>query len=184
MEKYINELKDAIAALDHGRIGEIAGLISDAGKAGRSVYVFGNGDSATNAFHFAADLAKTATMHGQRLKVLCLNENVPLITAWANDESYGSVFMRQLENFLEKDDVVIGISTSGNSPNVVAALEFAKKHGAITIALSAFEGGKIKAIARHCLTAMAANVEIAEDVHFVIGHLIKHTLITKWNAQR
>ena len=180
MESYLKELREAIAEIDKESIDHITGIILNGQKNNKTVYIFGNGDSATNAFHFAADLSKTAIMHKKRLKIICLNENIPLMTAWANDDSYESIYAKQLENLLEKWDVVIGISTSGNSPNVLRALEFANEKEAITIALTASEGGKARGVARHCFSAKTKNVEIAEDVHFIIGHMVKYQLIKKW----
>lgn len=181
MESYLNDLKVALGGITQEQVNVLTESILKAAKNNKSVYIFGNGDSATNAFHFSADLAKTATMHKKKLKILCLNENVPLMTAWANDESYDSIFARQLENFVEKEDVVIGITTSGNSPNVVKALELANKVGATTIALSAFEGGNIKPVAKHLILAKTKNVEIAEDIHFILGHMVKVHLIKQWS---
>lgn len=180
---YLKELKNVINSVNITDVEAIAEQIYNAHIRNNAVYVFGNGDSATNAFHFVADLAKTAIMHNKKLKIFCLNENVPLITAWANDESYEVIFKRQLENFLEKEDIVIGISTSGNSPNVVAALTHGRGAGATCIALTAFEGGKIRTLVNYCLIAETKNVEIAEDVHFIVGHMIKYYLIKKWSQK-
>jgi D-sedoheptulose 7-phosphate isomerase len=144
------------------------------------VYVFGNGDSATNAVHFTADLSKGTIVPGRkRLRALCLNDNVPLMTAWGNDTSYDMIFKEQLENLLRSGDVVIGISTSGNSPNVLRAVEYANGAGAHTVGLSAFKGGKLASLAKHNIIAKTDNVEIAEDAHFVIGHLLKIHMIRK-----
>ncbi len=181
MDSYLQELKKTLASIDQKEVAALAELIYKAAERNKSVYIFGNGDSATNSFHISADLAKTATMYKKRLKIVCLNENIPLMTAWANDESYDAIFLRQLENFLEKDDLVIGISTSGNSPNVIRALEFANNVGAHSVALTAFEGGKAKPIAKTSLIAKTKNVEVAEDIHFIIGHMSKYYLIKKWS---
>ena len=180
---YLKELQVVLQSISEKDIVKLADIINNTLKNNRAVYIFGNGDSATNAFHFAADLSKTAVMYKKRLKIICLNENMPLITAWANDENYESIYSRQLENFLEKDDLVIGISTSGNSPNVVRALEFSNKNGATTVALTAFEVGKVKNIVKHCFIKRTNNVEIAEDIHFIIGHMLKYQLIEKWTEE-
>ncbi len=182
MDAYLKDLQAVIASIPMQGVTLVADAILRAAQESKSVYIFGNGDSATNAFHFSADLAKTARMHNKRLKIICLNENVPLMTAWANDESYESIFSRQLENFVEKDDVVIGISTSGNSPNVLKALDVANKLGALTIALCACGGGKVMSIANQTILANTNNVEIAEDIHFIMGHMIKLYIIKKWLA--
>lgn len=172
--EYVGGLRKALDAIDEKALDLLAGSILRAGENGSVVYVFGNGDSATNATHFACDLGKGTIYPGRkRLRVVSLNENVPLMTAWSNDESYESVFRQQLEGLLRPEDVVIGISTSGNSPNVVKAIEYANSVGAETFALSAFQGGRLASVAKHSIIAGTDNVEIAEDIHFILGHLLK-----------
>ncbi len=180
LRSYVKMLKDCLDAIDEGEVAALAGLLLETSARGGTIYVFGNGDSATNAVHFAADLSKGTIVPGKkRLHIVCLNENVPLMTAWANDTSYDMIFKEQLESLLKPGDAVIGISTSGNSPNVLRAIEYANGAGAHTAGLSAFRGGKLATTARHCIIAKTDNVEIAEDVHFVIGHLLKIHIMRK-----
>jgi D-sedoheptulose 7-phosphate isomerase len=120
------------------------------------------------------DLNKgTLTPGKKRFRAMTLNENVPLMTAWTNDTSYEMVFQGQLENFLKSGEVVIGISGSGNSPNVLKAIEFANSKGAVTIGLTAMGGGKLKTLAKHCVVVDTMSMEMAEDAHFIIGHMLK-----------
>lgn len=182
---YISALKESIEGINSEDIRKLADLILDVRDRGNTVYVFGNGDSANNASHFAADLSKGTIYTGEkRLRVVALNENVPLMTAWANDASYDMIFKEQLENFLKEGDAVIGISTSGNSPNVLRAIEYANNSGAVTIGLSANEGGKLVSLAKHNIIAKTHNTEIAEDVHWIIGHLLKMHLIERFSGGR
>jgi D-sedoheptulose 7-phosphate isomerase len=180
LHSYVKLLKECLSAIDEAEVAALAGLLLDTNARGGTTYVFGNGDSATNAVHFAADLSKGTIVPGaKRLRVICLNENVPLMTAWGNDTSYDMIFREQLENLLKSGDVVIGISTSGNSPNILRAMEYANGAGAHTVGLSASKGGKLASLARHNIIAKTDNVELAEDVHFVIGHMLKICLIRK-----
>ncbi len=136
----------------------------------------GNGGSAATASHFACDLAKGTTMGKgdltPRFRVTTLTDNVPLLTAWSNDADYSSVFLEQLRNILEPGDVVIAISASGNSENVVRATEYANANLAITVVLTGFEGGKLKKIAQECLIVPSHSMERIEDVHLILEHLI------------
>jgi D-sedoheptulose 7-phosphate isomerase len=182
-DSYKTKLKASIDSISKEDIGKLADLVLRARDKGATVFVFGNGDSATNAMHFAADFSKGTVFEGQkRIRALSLNENVPLMTAWSNDSSYEMVFKEQLENFLKPGDLVIGISTSGNSPNVLRALEYANSHEAITVGLSAMGGGRLAKIAKHNIIAATDNVEIAEDVHWIIGHLVKVNLLRRYSG--
>ncbi len=174
MNAYLKELNNAISSLPIVELEKIANLLVKARDAGKQIYIFGNGDSATNALHFVMDLNKGTRVEGKKLfKAMTLNENVPLMTAWTNDTSYEMIFKGQLENFLQSGEVVIGISGSGNSPNVIKAIEFARSKGAVTIGLTAMGGGKLKTSAEHCIVVNTNSMEIAEDAHFIIGHMIK-----------
>lgn len=180
---YISQLKTTIDCIDQKDIELIVNLMITARDSGGSIYVFGNGDSASNALHFSADFSKGVISPNQkRFKIHCLNMNVPLMTAWSNDASYDLVFKEQLVDVIGKNDLAIGISTSGNSPNVLRAIEYANSVGTTTVALAAFDGGKISLIAKHAIIAKTNNVEIAEDIHWIVGHLIKINLIKKFGG--
>lgn len=140
---------------------------------GRRIFLMGNGGSAATASHFALDLAKNTIAPGApRLKAISLTDHVPLITAWSNDTSYEHAFTEQLANLVEQDDVVVGISTSGDSPNVINALLLAKQSHAIAIGLLGARGGKIKDIADIYILAPGQNIEQEEDAHLIIAHVI------------
>jgi D-sedoheptulose 7-phosphate isomerase len=133
----------------------------------------GNGGSAATASHFALDLGKN-TISGacRRLRVLSLTDHVPLITAWSNDSAYEHIFSEQLANMVEAGDVVVGISASGNSLNVINACYLAKQEGATAIGLLGANGGKMKEIVDAYILAPGQNIEQEEDAHMIISHVI------------
>ena len=137
------------------------------------MFIMGNGGSAATASHFALDLAKNTIMPGApRLKAISLTDHVPLITAWSNDTAYEHVFAEQLASMIEPGDIAIGISTSGNSPNVINALRLARQVGATTVGLLGAEGGKIKDIVDAYVLAPGQNIEQEEDAHMILAHVI------------
>jgi D-sedoheptulose 7-phosphate isomerase len=139
----------------------------------RKIYLFGNGGSAALASHFACDLGKgAANGSSKRFQVLAFTDNVPLITAWANDARYEDIFAEQLTNFVRPDDVVFAISGSGKSPNVLKALKVARHAGAFTIGLTGFEGGDMTHLCDLCLIVPSDNMQVIEDLHLSVTHAI------------
>lgn len=139
----------------------------------RTVFVFGNGGSAALASHFACDLGKgTAVESAKRLRVVSLTDNVPLITAWANDSAYEDIFAEQLKNFLQPKDIALAISGSGNSPNVLKGLKVARAMGSVNIGLSGFRGGKMKALCNLCFVVPSESMQFIEDMHLSVTHAI------------
>src|SRR5579884_4264210 len=148
-------------------------LLERAYQQGHRIFIMGNGGSAATASHFALDLAKNTIVPGAaRLKSISLTDHVPLITAWSNDTAYEHVFAEQLANMIEPGDLVIGISTSGNSQNVINALRLAKQSQATTIGLLGANGGKIKDIVDAYVLAPGHNIEQEEDAHMILAHVI------------
>jgi D-sedoheptulose 7-phosphate isomerase len=146
----------------------------------RSVYVFGNGGSAALASHCACDLGKGTVVNGnRRFRVLALTDNVPLMTAWANDASYEDVFAEQVATLVHKDDVALAISGSGNSPNILKALQVARDSSAFTIGLTGFQGGRMKALCDLCVIVPSDSMQIIEDVHVCINHAIFSVIRTR-----
>jgi D-sedoheptulose 7-phosphate isomerase len=126
----------------------------------------------------SCDLGKgTAPASGRRLRAVALTDNAALITAWANDSRYEKIFAEQLENLLQPDDVAVAISASGNSPNILAALSFARQLGATTAGLTGFEGGKMKRLCDVCVVVPSTNMQIIEDLHLSIAHSIFRVLL-------
>ena len=172
-KEYIDGLKKCVDELSVLDIEETADTIFSAYKNGKRIFVMGNGGSATTAMHFARDLQIGTAVAGKpRLRVTCLADNVASITAIANDISYDCIFEEQLIGQLEEGDVVIGISASGNSPNILRAIEYARKHGAITIGFIGFGGGKLKRLCQKSIILSSRAYGQVEDVHMVIAHII------------
>ena len=160
-------------AFDLDAIEKIAKAIEIAEKNGKQVFVMGNGGSAATASHIATDWSKTAERKGKQLiRCMSLNDNLPFMTAIANDLGYDEVFVRQLENLLDRDDVVVIISGSGNSPNVIKAAKFAKKKGAITIGMTGFTGGKLRKLVDVCLHVNSDQYGVIEDLHMAAGSIL------------
>jgi D-sedoheptulose 7-phosphate isomerase len=170
---YLEELSATIQKMPVPAIDNLIRVFLGAYDRGRTIFLFGNGGSAALASHMTCDLGKgTAPGTGQRLRALALTDNVALITAWANDTQYENIFAEQLENFLEPGDVACAISGSGNSPNVLAALSFARRAGAITTGITGFQGGKMKALCDVCVVVPSLNMQIIEDLHLAIAHSV------------
>jgi len=136
------------------------------------IFVLGNGGSASNASHFANEFNKGCAGGKKRFRVIALVNDVPTITAWANDMSYDDIFSEQLRNFVEKGDVVVGISSSGNSKNVLKAIRIAKDSGAKTIGLVGFSGGELRNTVDVCIHIKDEHYGRTEDLHMMIFHYI------------
>jgi D-sedoheptulose 7-phosphate isomerase len=174
---YLEELSATIQNLPVDDINRLACLFLEAYQRGRTIYLFGNGGSASLASHMSCDLGKgTAPASGKRLRAVALTDNLALITAWANDTRYEKIFAEQLENLLEPGDVAFAISASGNSPNIIAALQFARQAGVVTAGISGFEGGKMKSLCDVCVVVPSGSMQIIEDLHLSIAHLVFHAL--------
>src|SRR5579863_6938152 len=169
-KQYFDELQRVVAGLPHNSINQIAETLLKAYESQRSLYLFGNGGSASLASHFACDLGKgTAYCNGgKRFRVLSLTDNLPTLTAWANDSSYEDVFSEQLRNFVQPHDVVFAISGSGNSKNVLKALRAAREAEAVTVGISGFQGGAMKSLCDVCVVVPSEDMQIIEDLHLAI----------------
>lgn len=159
--------------LDLDAVDAIARALEKAERNGKHVFVAGNGGSAAAASHIATDWAKTAERNGKPLlRCMSLTDNVPFMTAIANDLGYEEVFARQLANFLQSGDVVVLISGSGNSPNVIKAAMFAKKKGAVTIGMTGFTGGKLRKHVDICVHIDSDQYGVIEDLHMAVGSIL------------
>ncbi len=173
IEGHITEMRAALDRLPVDATGRVVEIILDAYRRKQRVYIIGNGGSAATATHFACDLSKATIVEGRdRLRVTSLTDNVALLTAWANDTSYDRVFAEQLANLLNPGDVVIAISASGNSPNVLAAVEKARMRGAVTIGLVGFKGGRLQAAVDAAVHVSSDSYGVVEDCHLLLGHAI------------
>jgi D-sedoheptulose 7-phosphate isomerase len=173
--EYFQSYQQTVARLPYHAIDQTALLLVRACEEGRSIFLFGNGGSASLASHFACDLSKGTvgrTNGNRRFRALALTDNLPLLTAWANDSSYENIFAEQLRNFVRREDIVFAISGSGNSPNVLHALEVAKEAGAFNIGLGGFQGGKMKQLCDLCIVIPSNNMQVIEDLHLSTTHAI------------
>ena len=174
---YLTKLERTIHELSREQIWAVIHVLMEAWRQGRHIFLLGNGGSAATASHMANDFNKLTIVPGQpRLKTLALTDNVPLMTAWGNDTAYEDIFVEQMLNFLEPHDIVIGISTSGNSPNVIKALMVAKEHDAVAVGFTGHDGGKLKDIVDHCVCIPDDHIGRQEDGHMILDHVIANTL--------
>lgn len=179
---YIHELNQSLDLLDSSLVHKVISVLMKAYRQQKTVYILGNGGSASNASHMACDLSKgTLTRvydeHESRFKVLSLTDNAAIMTAFSNDLSYGDVFTQQLRNLVRKGDVVIALSASGNSKNVIKAITYAKRCGAITIGFLGFKsGGRAAKLVNYPLIVQSTKYSICEDVHLILNHIITSAL--------
>jgi D-sedoheptulose 7-phosphate isomerase len=170
---YFELLSESIHLLPHEQMERVTELLLRAYEQQHTVFVFGNGGSAALAPHFACDLSKgTVNGSSKRFRVMALTDNVPLITAWANDSKYEDIFAEQLSNFAAPGDIAFAISASGNSPNVLKALKVAKQLGSVTTGLTGFSGGRMLGLCDECIVVPCDNMQIIEDLHLSIAHSI------------
>jgi len=172
--RYFEELAKLIPQLPYAAIDRIAAVMLQAFAEDRTVFVFGNGGSAAAASHAMVDMNKGTSGVGlsRRMKVMALTDNVPLLTAWANDSGYERVFSEQLKNFARRRDVAFAISASGDSSNVVLALRTARACGAVTVGVAGYQGGNMKRLCDICAVVPSDNKQMIEDMHQAMMHSI------------
>ena len=175
---YITAQKAALDSIPMQAVAELIQLLRSALKEDKQVFVFGNGGSAANASHFMTDLGKAASdKTGKRFRIICLCSDISWLTALGNDYSYEDVFAGQLQNYGRPGDIALGISVSGNSPNCVKALEWAKTHGLRTIALVGAKRGRMAEIAEQTLVINDTHYGRVEDAQMGICHLLCYAFI-------
>lgn len=173
IESYLQELSSTIEKLPLPGLNRLVRVFMETYERGRTVFLFGNGGSASLASHMACDFGKgTAPASGRRLRAVALTDNAALITAWANDTNYEDIFAEQLETLLQPGDLAFAVSGSGNSPNILAALSFARRAGAFTAGIAGFQGGKMQALCDVCVIVPSDNMQIIEDLHVAIAHSV------------
>jgi D-sedoheptulose 7-phosphate isomerase len=174
-ERYRTELLDAIGRIDSARVAQAIEWFDEARANGRRIFVCGNGGSASTASHFACDIVKGASyQREQRFKIMALTDSLPTLTAYSNDVNYDCVFAEQLKNFAEPGDIVMCISGSGNSPNVLCAIDYANSIGCKTIALTGRDGGKLAPKAQLSVQVPVQHMGRIEDAHMIICHMIAY----------
>jgi D-sedoheptulose 7-phosphate isomerase len=168
---YFTRLKNTIDALSVESINELMRVLDKARDEERTIFIMGNGGSAATASHFVCDFNKGMSKEGRNnFKLICLNDNIPTMMAYANDLSWDDIFVGPMKNYFKPGDLVIGISGSGNSMNVVKAIDWANQNGGVTIALTGFDGGKMKTMAKHSVHVPINDMQITEDLHMVLDH--------------
>lgn len=185
VDDYLGDFVKLLAQVDRKQVDTMVELVEEAYKNEKTVFIIGNGGSGANASHLCEDLGK-GTLHDfekqRRLKVMSLTDNTPYILAWGNDTAYDRIFVEQLKNFVEKGAVLIAISGSGNSPNVISAIEYANSHGMKTLGVTGYDGGKLKKIAHHNVHVPSWNMGMVESVHSTLFHYLLDTLYHRFKA--
>ncbi|HYZ87416.1 MAG TPA: SIS domain-containing protein [Bryobacteraceae bacterium] len=175
VEQYRNELQSTLNQVDASKVQTIIEWFKDARANGRNIFVCGNGGSASTASHFVCDMVKGASFQkANRFRITALTDNLPAITAYSNDVSYDVVFVEQLKNFAKPGDVVMAISGSGNSPNVLRAVEYANSIGCKTVALTGRDGGKLGPLANLQVQVPVQHMGRIEDAHMVVCHMVAY----------
>lgn len=174
---YLEIEREVLASLDENEISDVMNILEKTRLTGNRVFICGNGGSAATASHFTCDFNKGISYkQAVKYNFECLNDNVPMMLAIANDISYDDIFSEPLKNKMHKEDVLFAISGSGNSKNVVKAVEYAKIIGATTVGLVGYDGGKIKEMVDYCIHVNINNMQIVEDVHMTMNHVMMFVL--------
>lgn len=176
-EAYFAKLLKLLTGLDRDMVDQAVQKVADAWSSGRQIIAFGNGGSALTALHLINDWNKSVFMrHGKPFRGRTLVDNIGMVMSYANDISFQDVFVEQLKNILEPRDLVVAISGSGNSENVLRAVNYANERGAITLGLCGYSGGKLRELAQYVLWVGVDDMQLAEDIHGIFGHLVMQRL--------
>jgi D-sedoheptulose 7-phosphate isomerase len=177
IQNYISTLQQTMNQLPQPLISEVIHVLQRARMQGNQVFIMGNGGSASTASHFVCDLAKnTRSEKLPHFRAIGLTDNMEIFSAYANDEGYESVFSQQLVNLIRPEDIVIAISASGNSKNVINAVEEARKYAATTIGFTGFDGGRLGQIVDINIHVNSSIIEHVEDIHLMLEHMIVRTI--------
>jgi D-sedoheptulose 7-phosphate isomerase len=189
-KEYLQRLQAELERIDHAALGRWADALFQAWENEQFVFVLGNGGSGTTATHICEDLGKStlreADLHDEsrrRLKILSLTDNLGWILAVANDLSYDEVFVQQLMNYGRPGDLVIAISGSGNSPNVLKAVDWANRHGLVSFGLTGFDGGQLKQLQTDGLHVELSDMGMVESIHLCLFHWVLNDVFARINAE-
>ena len=175
-KEYLDDIRKTLDLMEEdliNQIDELATILIKARDKKNTIFIIGNGGSASTASHFATDLSKGTIVNGvSRFKALALTDSIPSISAWANDVDFEDIFVEQLRNLMEPGDVVIAISCSGNSMNVIKAIEYANRKGGVTIGFSGYDGGRLLKCTQQNIHVPNYCIQRVEDIHLLIGHLL------------
>jgi D-sedoheptulose 7-phosphate isomerase len=177
--QFLDRVAAELGRIDPAELHKLADLLHERYLAGRFVFVIGNGGSGSNASHFCEDMGKGTLARKffdddtkKRLRVVSLTDNTPYILAWGNDEGFDRVFVEQLKNLASPGDMLVAISGSGNSPNVLRAVEWANRHDVLTFGCTGFGGGKLRTLARHGFHVPVEDMGIVESIHLTAFHWV------------
>jgi D-sedoheptulose 7-phosphate isomerase len=185
VDRYIQLQKTTLETISREKVAEVITVFKHALDDERTIFMFGNGGSAANASHFVTDLGKgSSDKTNKRFRCLSINDNTPWMTALGNDYAYDDVFVRQLMNFAKAKDVIFTMSVSGNSPNLVKAIEWGKQAGLQTIALVGKKRGRLAEIAQHVIVVEDDHYGRVEDAHMGICHMIAYAFMENESLQR
>jgi D-sedoheptulose 7-phosphate isomerase len=174
-EQYKTALQETVSTIDTDKVGQAIEWFDEARAQSKHIFVCGNGGSASTASHFACDMVKGASFNrDSRFRIMALTDSLPTLTAYSNDVSYECVFVEQLKNFAQAGDLVMCISGSGNSPNVLRAAEYANAIGCKTLALTGRDGGKLAPLAQLNIQVPVPHMGRIEDAHMIICHMIAY----------
>ncbi|WP_199089686.1 SIS domain-containing protein [Bosea sp. ASV33] len=177
VKKYFTLLQGAIGDVETQAVAAGVEEIRSAWLRGAQIITLGNGGSAMTALHYITDWSKAVYLkHGKPFRGRSLTDNMGLITAYANDISYADVFSEQLKNIMQPGDLVVAVSGSGNSENVIRAVDYANGHGGRTLGLSGFSGGRLKERAQSSIWVNVHDMQIVEDIHAIFGHIVMRAL--------
>lgn len=172
IKDYFERFKNVLNNIDIDEINTFMNVLFDAYKNEKQVIIMGNGGSATTASHFVVDMNKCVSYErDKKFKVISLADSISTMMSYANDISYDEIFIEQLKNFLNEGDIVIGLSGSGNSKNVLKAIDYANKNGGITIGWTGYDGGQLKKITKYSVNANVNDMQLSEDVHLLLTHI-------------
>lgn len=184
IDHYLSELETAIRRISRDDIRDVVDELMRAWRERRMIYVIGNGGSASTASHMMNDLTKCTIVTGMpRVRCVALTDNVPVMTAFGNDQDYADIFYEPLQSLLQSGDVLIAISASGNSPNIVKAVQYARTVGSTTIGLCGDQGGKLAELATLKILVPAAHIGQQEDGHLILNHVISYALRLKLQGE-
>ena len=175
-QRYFERLQQVLDGIDHSEIERFVDLLLQARQSGQNIFFVGNGGSAATSSHFANDLSIGTRQQEKSFKVISLVDNIATLSAIGNDYGYDQIFARQIKVYGQKGDLLVGISASGNSPNLLRAFESGRELGLVTVSITAFDGGKLKQIADHSVhvPTNAGEYGPAEDAHLILDHLITY----------
>jgi len=182
-QNYLSRLSSLIETFEKPQVDNAVKVIADAWHAGKQIITLGNGGSSLTALHFVNDWNKSIFMStGKAFRGRSLVDNMGLVMSYGNDISFQDIFVEQLKNLIQPGDLVIAISGSGNSENVIRAVRYANENRGVTLGLCGYSGGKLKELAQHVVWANVQDMQLSEDIHAIFGHIVMQALCTKQSS--